>query len=669
MRSSVRAYLDDYDTITVAVSRSFLDGESDRFYLVDDGQLQQLTVQGCTEGSGERVYRLRLDEPLTIGRPYQVMAANAFMVPLQYRFIVKTERFSDEFSYPGDDLGSRIGAGQTSFALWAPTAEEVKLLLKTGGKEYTIDMKRTARGVFRAAFKGELEGARYTYLVHVNGRWQTSLDPYGKASTANSGESVVTAEALRQNAAVPVGPGEPVIYEISVRDASEEGTFAAMGPRLAQIKALGATVVQLMPVTDFGSVDERHPRLYYNWGYDPVQWQALEGSYSSNVEDPCQVIRDLEQLVDEAHRLGLKIVLDVVFNHVHVVKTSSLSRTVPYYYFRYDDAGKLSDGSGCGNDVDSARPMARKLIIDSLVYLTERFDVDGFRFDLMGMLDLDTMAQAQQKLRQIKPEILLYGEGWNMPTALADDRKCDKENYARIPDIGYFNDEFRDTIKGSTFYPQAAGYGTGDLTMVWQAAEMMKGQRFGEPSRSINYVECHDNMTSYDKLRVCCQGEGEQGIRRRVKLLLAFVLLSQGVPFLHAGQEYCRSKQFLTNTYNAPDAINKLKDSDRTEHRDIVEYARQLIELRRTSGLVKDGEGVYRDITTAQRDGILEMRIENCRGHQLTLVFNPSDQPFSYVLDQPQQWIFDDQGAKQEAVSQSVTIAPVSAAVFRREAK
>ena len=630
MKEHVRTYLDDYDKIVVEIDNTFCGGKSDRFYLLDNNLVFPLEVVSSDRMDRVTRYETRLNEEITIGREYQVMVVNGYRSILQYRFIVKTKRFNDEFFYDGDDLGSTLTDKFTRFVLWAPTASQVKVEIEHHGSVKTLDLHRGEKGTFRISIGPRIIGALYRYLIRVNGQWHYSLDPYGKASSANSEKSVVIDvdeyEALDVELPVLEKYSDAIIYETSVRDFTEEGTFEAMSENLNYVASLGVTHLQLMPVNDFGSVDELHPELFYNWGYDPVQYQSLEGSYSSNVFSAIQILSDFRKLVNSIHEMGLKVNLDVVFNHVYVMKRHSFELCVPYYGFRYYEDGSLSDGSYCGNDVDTAQPMVRKYIIDTLNYFVSVFKVDGFRFDLMGLIDITTMKQACEQLKAIKPDIMIYGEGWNMGTALPEDERCSKDNAEKVTDIAFFNDIFRDRIKGSTFEVGEKGYGTGDVEMIDDAAKLLTAG-FLNSEQSINYVECHDDMTSYDKLRKCCK---KDEIIARQKLLIAFVLLAQGVPFIHSGQEYCRSKNFISNSYNQPDEINKLKPEDKDRHQDVIEFTREMISLRKKYRLAKPLDKIGTEVSVDKLDDCLVYDLRNCEGKDIKIIFNPTDEDVEF---------------------------------------
>ena len=614
MIESIAAYCDDEQTITVDVSRNFYQGEAGKFYLEhENGRIEDCRIRQIENKQNCITYTLETFESIEVGKDLKIVSEKGYRAPLQYRLITQKPSFDKRFSYDGDDLGAIIKDGKTSFKVWAPTAVAVYLDLQFQGTHRCEIMQRKERGVFACELDGNLNGAVYQYLVHVNGQVHAALDPYGKSSTANGKLSaVVDVEELRKQKTVlsPVIQNytDAVIYEASVRDMTiasstgtrSHGTFSALveeGSRCDGEKtgfdylcSLGITHLQLMPVMDFMTVDELHPERLYNWGYDPAQYMTLEGSYSSSANDPLARVREFMNVVNRFHEHHIAINMDVVFNHHYDVSLSCFDKIVPYYYFRVNENGTKSNGSFCGNDFESRRAMFRKYILDTCSYYVDVFGVDGFRFDLMGILDVDTMNLLDKKLRADRPEIMLYGEGWNMPTALAHEEKAMIENQSQLEHIGFFNDYFRDHLKGSTseYEMSSKGFVTGDGMMIEAAKFALAGMahpdlyhKFNSPCQSINYVECHDNATLWDKMKICCASEVREIRVKRQKMMNAVVVLAQGVPFLHAGQEFCRTKNGYHNTYNMPDRINCMDWLRKNRHLDMVQHLKDLIALRK----------------------------------------------------------------------------------------
>lgn len=537
--------------------------------------------------------------------------------------------------YGENDLGAVYAPERTMFRVWAPEAQQVKLLLYPAGNDTPVKescvMEPGEGGTWCYTKQGDCAGVYYTYLVTGrDGRQQEAVDVYARAVGVNGRRAMVVdlsgtdpAGFRQDNYRNPESIADAVIYEGSVRDftidsssgavnggkylgLTEAGTKNSYGEAtgLDYICSLGVTHVQLMPSFDFETVDEHRPLGQgYNWGYDPDNYNVPEGSYSTNPFEGEVRIREMKQMVQALHDRGIGVIMDVVYNHTYRASDSNLNKLAPGYYYRTDDQGAFSNGSGCGNEIASDRAMVRKLIIDSLVYWMKEYHIDGFRFDLMAVLDIETMQEADRVLRSIRPDVFLYGEGWNGgPSVLAPERASFKYNMKQMPGIGAFNDDIRDSVKGSVFEAHERGFVNG-------ADNCEQGLRFGivgavehsqvdydaygikpwaaSPEQSINYVSCHDNFTLWDKLTVSCPEEDEELLKRMNRLAAAIIFTSQGVPFLQAGEEFLRSKPapgtgaLVEDSYNLPDETNSLKWDQIHIHRDMVAYYEGLMAFRK----------------------------------------------------------------------------------------
>ncbi len=610
------SYLDDFNSITVFLSKNFYGGKSTVFYLRNQcSRHTVLKIANITE-SGNQYYKYQLEcEGIEIGQSYDIIEEHSLSTPLQFALITKRKGFDDLFAYDGDDLGVHIHDHETRFALWAPTATSVRVVIESKEGESIHALQRSSRGVFRLALPKNLHGAHYVYLVGVNGKVNRTLDPYGVASIANEKANVIidfTQCVTPDKHALPVlkSRSDCSILECNVRDFSfhansgikHPGTFVGMCEEKTTnlngnptgfdyVRQLGFTHIQLMPVFDFATVDELNKTVFYNWGYDPVQFGVCEGSYTTNPNDGILRVNEFAELVNHYHKHGMRMTMDVVFNHVYSIENSSFDKIVPYYYFRCNENGDLSNGSFCGNDFDSKMAMNRKFIVDNCVYWMTRYGVDGFRFDLMGILDIQTMNDIYQKTSALKKDVLLYGEGWNMPTMLGDDEKAMIQNSSLMPEIGFFNDFFRDHVKGKSNESEVSvkGYLTGDLRNLEAMKACLLGNAsskgcvrlFNSPQQSINYVECHDNHTLWDKIKECCKEDSKAVRLRKHKMSIAALFLAQGIPFMQLGQEFCRSKSGLGNTYNSPDVVNQLDWMRKDQYGDVVLMTQDFIQLRK----------------------------------------------------------------------------------------
>lgn len=600
-----QAYLDDENSITIELEKSF-DAYSIHFTLEDKRSSSPLTIKKIENQEHQIVYTLSVNDPIDLTESYTVYDQDRNHSILQYRHIVQKPIFDELFSYQERDLGASYGPQATDFKLWAPISEKVLLHLE----DQVISLQRQDRGVWHTQVLGDLEGKAYYYIHKVNGKWVEVHDPYALSSDANSGHSyVIDRKKISkpiQRAASQVKPTEAVIYEMSVRDFSmqkaagfsQPGKFASLSESptvhghtfgLKYLQDLGITHVQLMPVYDFGSVDEKHPELVYNWGYDPVQYNVPEGSFSSDPHDPYSRIFELQDAIAAYHQADMSVIMDVVYNHVYEADAYAFEKIVPGYFYRLDEQGLRTNGTFCGNDVASEKAMVRHYIQQSVQQWVSLYGFDGFRFDLMGILDITTMKQIAQELKAIHPNIYLYGEGWQMPTGLDSDLLAHQFNAEQLPEYGFFSDHFRDTIKqtivqGSRLDKEHA---TSWLENVLTANVGLTGEpHFLAPHQAINYVECHDNATVFDYFDI---QNPNISLRQRLansRLALHIVLLAQGVPFLHSGQEFYRTKNLIDNTYNLPDDVNKLDWLRSLHYTEDIEFLKQLIAFRKVHPLL-----------------------------------------------------------------------------------
>jgi len=694
--AALEAYLDDFGKAMVYISRRYFNGHADSFYLSDShGASWDCVIRHIEEMEQQVCYELTIPSDLSFAQEYSLYENRGRCIPLQMRHIVNTAEFDRLFAYDGIDLGAAYGPDATAFALWAPTASEVLVRVRIGEDITVRRMERTARGVYRAVVHGDLQQATYVYLVRRNGETVETTDPWALSSTANNRESAVInlkrIQAIRDLSVLPVlrSSADAVLYEVSVRDLTshedagtkEHGTFNAFretgtawngaSTGLDYLCSLGITHVQLQPVLDFATVDENQPKRNYNWGYDPSQLIGLEGSLCSDPADPYVRMMEFRSLVVALHRRGIRVNLDIVYNHMYDVAASSLDRCVPYYYYRYHTGGNLSNGSYCGNDLDSTRPMVRRLMQHAIRFLMEVYGVDGFRFDLMGILDVDTMNALRRTAVSIKPDAMVYGEGWDMPTALDSTQKAMIYNQHRMPGIGHFNDTFRDVVKGPTGDDQlgAKGYVTGAVSLAFDMCGVLSGNtlgspyfwRFDDPVQSVNSVETHDNSTLWDKMHSCCSEEPREVRRRRQKMMIACTLLAQGIPFLHAGEEFCGTKQGNSNSYNAGDAINGLSWQRMVYNHDVVEYTRKCIALRRSCAAFRlaTGEEVRRRVHFSVADDAIvlyDIGYEDSGVRGYRVLINPTMQEHRFHFEERCRVMMDENGDAHRESSQDIAI-------------
>ena len=703
---SMTAYLDDFGKITVWINRNFYGGKSDWFCITGDhGYSTDLVITGVEDHPDN--IRYDLTSPiLDFGTSYMIREQHGLSVPLVWRMIVQTKQFDERFFYDGNDLGSSYHPNHTDFALWAPTAVTVTLRIRNSRRLSAYPMIRGDKGVWRMRVSGDLKHATYTYIIERNGTFAEAVDPYALSSTGNGRESaVIDMDAVKAIRDYPVSGSvyetDAVIYEANVRDMTsnpftgtkthgkfvslaEPGTsYRDMPTGLSYLTSLGVTHVQLMPVMDYATVDEFHPEKTYNWGYDPMHFLTPEGSYSTDPDDPYARVTELRKLVTEMHRNGLKVNLDVVFNHVYDLTISPFEAILPYYYFRYNDRGFLSNGSYCGNDLASEKPMVRKYIVDTVRQLMNIYGVDGFRFDLMGILDVDTMNEVRHTARKIKANAMIYGEGWDMPTMLDGASKASISNQAKMPGIGHFNDYFRDVVKGKTSDDQKydRGYVTGDLGQSFNMLSALSGnvlsnpyyKRFDSPAQSINALETHDNNTVWDKMHFCCGNEDRNTRMQRQKMLIASALVAQGVPFIHAGMEYCGTKNDNSNSYNSGDEINQMNWQRAVLNREVVEYTKKCIALRKkySAFRLRDAESIQQSLhLSVSEGGIVFYDIEKDdpkTGTELVrVIINPTFYERYYNFEPGWRILLDGAGNEQTEQVSSVSVPALSVIVCAR---
>ena len=538
---------------------------------------------------------------------------------------VRSNDFDNYFSYDGE-LGALYEKEGTLLRVWTPTAKSVEVWIYADdsfkGPSTKIEMVQKPKGIFEVYLPGDQHGTIYVYkILFLNNRESISVDPYARATTVNGMKSVI-ADLNRTN---PDGwgerlpafglPEEAIIYELHIRDFSisetsgivnkgkflgltEKNTQNASGRKtgLDYLIDLGITHIQILPMFDYATVDEANlTEPQYNWGYDPLNYNVPEGSYSTDPFDPFNRIFELKQMIRTLHENGLRVIMDVVYNHVYDPKDQALERTVPGYFYRYNADGSLANGTGVGNDTASERHMMRKYIIDSVKYWAKEYHLDGFRFDLMGIHDSVTMNAIREALDKIDPSIIIIGEGWEMSTPLPEDLKASQRNAQAMPRIAHFNDSIRIALKGSDFGDEKdRGFISGknyleDLLLrnIKGAMHLSSHSSYVDPEQVIQYVEAHDNLTLYDKLLRSNPDDSEEVRIKRHTLATSIVLLSQGVPFIHGGQEFLRTKAGVANSYQSPDEINQFEWERVTTFQESVAYVKGLIALRKSEYLFR----------------------------------------------------------------------------------
>ena len=582
---------------------------------------------------GDNGYALKPNKPLNLTTLYRYhVRLDGIDYPVRTTTVYSSKRFNKEFTYTGKDLGATWSPKFTQFKVWAPTAEDVKVALYRGGnarrvddRSATVEMRRGEKGVWTVKIPGNLHGTYYTYLVRVDGEINEAVDPYARTAGVNGKRGMVLdpASTNPQGWETDRNPNpiksytDAVLYELHVRDATIDpdsgvkpeyrGKFMGLtqsGTRtpggkptgLDYLKSLGITHLHLLPIYDYGSVDEAHPEIpQFNWGYDPVNYNLPEGSYSTNPNNGAVRVRELKEMIKALHDSHISVVMDVVYNHVFEAGTFCFNKIVPGYFSRSNADGSWSNGSGCGNDTASERPMVRKYIVDSIVYWNKEYHIDGFRFDLVGLLDTKTINELVDAVHENQPDAIFYGEGWTLNTAAEPGtHMATQPNAHRTPHFAYFSDDIRNLLAGEN--GRTVGFVSGLAGKEDPLFHCFVGDVWWcpNPTQTVNYVSCHDNYTLMDKLSLSRKDASRADLIRMDKLAAAIYMTAQGIPFIHAGEEFLREKKAedghrVENSYNSPDFVNEIRWSwlDEPDRADTVEYYKGLIALRKAHGALR----------------------------------------------------------------------------------
>lgn len=636
-----------------------------------------------------------------------------------YKFF-NTEHFNTNYTPSATlQLGVQVEATKTAFKLWTPTATAVTLNVydqPTTKRASHYPLTKGDKGVWSYTHPQSLEGKYYTYSVTNYGETMETMDPYAQSASTNGKKGLITnAEAYLQQTGITKDDyiemkkqNDAIIYEAHIRDLSigastntkdslrgkylgviEKGTTTPNGTPtgLDHIKRLGVTHVHFLPMFDYASVDEsKLSTPQFNWGYDPLNYNVPEGSYSTDPENGYTRMKEMRQMISGMHENKLGVVMDVVYNHTYSAD-HAFQKTVPDYYYRQDEKGGFANGTGVGNETASERVMMRKYMVDSVAYWAKTYKIDGFRFDLMGIHDVTTMNMIADKVRSINPQALIYGEGWDMGQ-LPSDQKASKANVSKMNNIAVFNDDFRNGAKGPEFGGVGPGFVQGNEkernNLLFGFTSLNHPQRpegfngyATNTNQIVNYVSAHDNYTLYDKLQLTNPLPGNEAeIHRMAKMANSLVMLSPGIPFLHAGVEMLRTKGGNENSYNAPDSVNAIDYTRLETNKTIVDYEKALIQLR------KD-HSIFRMSTKEELETNLQFLTPNTKSQnpdQLAFTlngnsvsdkwqnvfvgFNNSDKPQTYPLPISGAWTtfgtndtIDQKGIETRELT-TVTLAP-----------
>ena len=650
-------------------------GSMDQVRVTEGGR--PVEVIGLSSLNNEVVTgKITLAEELDLSKVYTVEIEGYGAKDAVPTKVFDSAAFRERYTYEGDDLGAVLTETGTQFKVWAPTANRVQLKLYeagNGGDAFeTLDMTCGEQGVWSAE-TATGAGTYYTYLVSTSAGEQEAVDPYARAVGVNGDRGMV----VDLDATDPEGfaedtyydginaYNEAVIWEVHVRDFSNKlassqypGKYLAFTEKglknssgeaagIDYLADLGVTHVHLQPVYDFATVDESKEGTGFNWGYDPKNYNAPEGSYSTDPFHGEVRISEFKQMVQALHESGMGVVMDVVYNHTYSAD-SCLNRIVPYYYYRYDGMGKLSNGSGCGNETASERPMVRKYIVDSVRYWAEEYHVDGFRFDLMALHDTDTMQAVEQAVHAVNPKAIIYGEGWTGGTStLMEPLRASQANIRKVTAsegaigaVAVFNDSIRDGLKGSVFDAKEKGYISGNVSKG-NAERVIFGLAGGAKSKTvswsvknnavINYMSCHDNHTLFDRLLASNPDDSPEDRLRMNRFGISIIMIGKGTPFFLAGEEMLRTKNGDSNSYNSGDEVNNIRWDELAAGTDTMamrDFYRSLIAMRKANPFLTKA-----DVTcTVGRENAIEIVYTEDEKTVAYALVNPSGSTFAWSL-------------------------------------
>ena len=645
------------------------------------------------------------------------------------------DQFADYPTYSGDDLELTVNDSGTHFRLWSPKADkaEVNIYNEGAGGEpvQTLRMEfHKDNGTWTASVPEQLYGKFYTFRINYDGKWlDETPGVWAKAVGVNGKRAAIIdfAATNPEGWENDHGPevknfSDVIVYEMHHRDFSmhpssgienkgkflaltEKDTKSLLGEKtgIEHLKELGITHVHILPSYDYNSVDEANLQdNVYNWGYDPQNYNAPEGSYSTNPENPETRIREMKEMVKALHDEGIGVIMDVVYNHTAENDGSNFSLTAPGYYYRHREDGSYSDASGCGNETASDRQQMSDYIVNSVRYWADEYHIDGFRFDLMAIHDTETMNRVAKELKELNPNIFVYGEGWTAgDSPLPVEKRALKENVSQMENIAVFSDDLRDAVKGHFTDAADRGFATGKpgneetvkIGIVAATAhpqvDYTKGNnsKFAyatSPEMIVNYVSCHDDLSLTDKLRHSMNGEPEENMLEAAKLAQTIVLTSQGTPFMFAGEEVFRDKKGVHNSYNQPDSINAIDWGNKTKYKDQFNYYKGLTALRKAHPAFRMTSSddiakhlVFDEIDSATTPNLISYSLKDHangdKWEEIKVVFNGASQPQSVEIPKgnwqivAQNGKIDPDGKLGKTSGGKITLSPYSALILAKE--
>lgn len=671
----------DGTVIKVTMAGSLADGTN--AFSITDNEGIEVAIKSVN-GKGA-IFTIETEEVLNFAKRYHIICGGnsyAVIMPDYYG----TEEFESAYTYEGNDLGANWTKEATTFRVWAPMAEAVSVNLYESGDSTaedlmeTIPMTSDVNGTWIAQKSGDLNGVYYTYTVTNNGKETEACDPYAKTTGVNGQRAMVIDLASTnpegweedQNPNADKTLNDAIIYELHIRDLgthessgisnagkfislTEHGTTTSGGVATGvdHMKDLGITHLHILPMYDYGSVDEtKLDDNKFNWGYDPVNYNVPEGSYSTDQYHGEVRVKEVKQMVQSLHKDGISVIMDVVYNHVYDAEKFCFNKIVPDYFTRVSADGTYSNGSACGNDTASERAMVKKYIVDSVLYWATEYHIDGFRFDLVGLIDTETINEVMEAVHAVRPDVVFYGEGWTLGTEVTKDgyMMTTQNNSTQVPGFAFFSDTIRDGLKGSVFSTSDKGYVSGASKLEGVIEGCFVGQAgtwCTTPAQSINYASCHDNHTLYDRLQLSNSDAAQEELIKMNNLSAAIYMTAQGIPFIHAGEEMLRTKvnadgSFNENSYNAADEVNNLKWDTLEDpvYGDVVDYYKGLIAFRKAHPVLRlttaEDVAKYVSVVDVEEANVTAFHLigglEGETADAMYIVFNPNKEAKEITL-------------------------------------
>ena len=704
----------DNETNTVAVTMTGeIEGSLDGIFTVS-GKTGDVEITNITVGDNY-VYTLELSDTLVISKSYTLTYAEN-VISINMPNVYSTDEFEAQYTYTGDDLGAVWSKEKTSFRVWAPTAEKMVLKLYESGTSSAkdcieeIEMTPDVNGTWVAEKSGDLNGVYYTYSVTIDDKTTTTIDPYARTAGYNGERGMIIdldstdPEGWENDTNPHAGESinDAIIYEGHIRDLTvdsdsgitnkgkylgltETGTTTSSGisTGIDHLKELGITHLQILPFYDFGSVNELTAtgEMGYNWGYDPVNYNIPEGSYSTDPKNGEVRVKEVKEMIQTLHENDISVVMDVVYNHVQNASSFCFNVLVPGYFSRINQDGSYSSGSGCGNDTASERAMVRKYIVDSVNYWVDEYHIDGFRFDLVGLIDVETVNEIVETVHETHPDVIFYGEGWSLTTSVTKfgTQLATQTNSTLTPDFAYFNDNIRDDLKGSVFNTETGFVSGADKKESSIISDFLGTSSWCKsPSQTINYASCHDNKTLYDRLRLSREDADNDTIVRMNNLAAAIYLTAEGVPFMQAGEDMLRTKTnsdgtFNSNSYNAGDAVNTIDYNSLEDetYLNVFNYYKGLIAFRKAHSSLRltSSDDVSATVSNVETGVDNMVAFETTDG--IYLVFNANEDAKEITLPDGNWNVYIDATSAGTtplySVSGTVSVEPISALILVSE--